>query len=73
MKKQFKLIFVSISLLFTSSCYDDNFLKDELLSNNSIDFLYNSSDGIANAVVGLYALNLKMYSIPEKDLLVRSK
>jgi hypothetical protein len=57
MKKQFKLIFVSISLLFTSSCYNDDFLKDELLSNNSIDFLYNSSDGIANAVVGLYALN----------------
>jgi hypothetical protein len=57
MKKQFKLIFVSISLLFTSSCYDDDFLKDELLSSTSIDFLYSSSDGIANAVIGLYALN----------------
>lgn len=57
MKKQFKLIFLYVSLIFTSSCYDDNFLKDELLSSNSVDFLYNSSDGISNAVVGLYALN----------------
>ena len=34
----------------------EDFLKDELLSNNSVDFLYSSSDGIANAVVGLYLL-----------------
>lgn len=57
MKKQFRLLFLSISFLFTASCYNDDFLKDELFSNNSVDFLYSSSDGISNAVVGLYSIN----------------
>lgn len=48
-------------MLFASSCYNDDFLKDELLSNNSVDFLYTSSDGIDNAVVGLYSLNREIY------------
>ena len=61
MKKQIRLIFLSLSILFVSSCYQDDFLKDELLSNNSVDFLYTSSDGIANAVVGLYSLNREIY------------
>ena len=56
MKKQMRLIFFTFSLLFTTSCYQEDFLKDELLSNNSVDFLYSSSDSIANAVVGLYSL-----------------
>ena len=61
MKKQIRLIFFTFSLLFTTSCYQEDFLKDELLSNNSVDFLYSSSDGIANAVVGLYSLNREPY------------
>lgn len=61
MKKQMRLIFFTFSLLFTTSCYQEDFLKDELLSNNSVDFLYSSSDGIANAVVGLYSLNREPY------------
>ena len=48
---QMRLLFLTFSLFFVSSCYQDDFLKDELLSNNSVDFLYSSSDGIANAVV----------------------
>ena len=56
-----RLIFFTFSLLFTTSCYQEDFLKDELLSNNSVDFLYSSSDGIANAVVGLYSLNREPY------------
>ena len=60
-KRQIQLLFLTISLLFVSSCYQDDFLKDELLSNNSVDFLYSSSDGIANAVVGLYSLNREPY------------
>jgi hypothetical protein len=50
-----------ILLGITTSCYQDDFLKDELLANNSVDFLYSSPDGIANAVVGLYALNREPY------------
>jgi len=56
-----RLLFLTFSLFFVSSCYQDDFLKDELLSNNSVDFLYSSSDGIANAVVGLYSLNREPY------------
>jgi hypothetical protein len=58
---QMRLLFLTFSLFFVSSCYQDDFLKDELLSNNSVDFLYSSSDGIANAVVGLYSLNREPY------------
>lgn len=52
---------MTLTLVLFSSCYQDDFLKDELLSNNSVDFLYSSSDGITNAVVGLYALNREPY------------
>lgn len=47
------------SFLWTS-CEED-FLKDELLSNTSVDFLYSSPEGLENAVVGLYALNRQPY------------
>ena len=59
--KKIKYLFLIIALGFSTSCYHDDFLKDELLSNNSVDFLYSSSEGIANAVVGLYALNREPY------------
>jgi len=59
--KKIKLLLVFVVLGFTNSCYQEDFLKDELLSNNSVDFLYSSSEGIANAVVGLYALNREPY------------
>lgn len=54
-------ILMTLFLVLFSSCYQDDFLKDELLSNNSVDFLYSSPDGISNAVVGLYALNREPY------------
>ena len=41
-------------LITLVSCYEKDFLKDELLSKISVDFLYSSPDGISNAVVGLY-------------------
>jgi len=42
-------------LTMASSCQD--FLKDELLSETSADFLYSSPEGLENAVNGLYNLN----------------
>ena len=48
------------SLLLTS-CLEEDFLKDELLSNTSVEFLYSSPEGLENAVVGLYALNRQPY------------
>ena len=58
---------LSYTLLFLlSSCYSDDFLKDELLSDTSVNFLYNSEEGIANAVVGLYSINREPY---ERDWL----
>ena len=59
--KKIKIYVSTLFLVLLSSCYQDDFLKDELLSNNSVDFLYSSSDGIANAVVGLYSLNREPY------------
>ena len=59
--KKLHITLMTLTLVLFSSCYQDDFLKDELLSNNSVDFLYSSSDGIANAVVGLYALNREPY------------
>jgi hypothetical protein len=56
--KIFLCCFFLISLV---SCYEKDFLKDELLSKNSVDFLYSSPDGISNAVVGLYSLNREPY------------
>jgi len=47
--------------IFLTSCYSEDFLKDELLSDTSIDFLYSSEEGISNAVVGLYSINREPY------------
>ncbi len=60
MKKIKSFLFILLIAL-SVSCYQEDFLKDELLSNNSVDFLYSSPEGIANAVVGLYALNREPY------------
>lgn len=49
-----------VVLFFTFSCSED-FLKDELLSDNSVDFLYSSPQGLEAAVVGLYTLNRQIY------------
>ncbi len=49
-----------ISSVFFITCEDD-FLKDELLSETSVDFLYSSVDGLSNAVVGLYVLQRQPY------------
>ena len=61
MMKKIKIYISTLFLVFFNSCYQEGFLKDELLSNNSVDFLYSSKDGIANAVVGLYSLNREPY------------
>lgn len=49
-----------ILLLVFTSC-DDDFLKDELLSNTSVEFLYSTPEGLESAVVGLYTLNRQIY------------
>jgi hypothetical protein len=47
-------------LLLMTSCGDD-FLKDELLSDASVEFLYTTQEGLESAVVGLYTLNRQIY------------
>lgn len=61
MKTRLYFTFISSFFFLFVSCYKDDFLKDELLSNTSVDFLYNSEEGIANAVVGLYSINREPY------------
>ncbi|MEM9837256.1 MAG: RagB/SusD family nutrient uptake outer membrane protein, partial [Bacteroidota bacterium] len=56
--KQSSLLLI-IGLMFTT-CSDD-FLRDELLSDVSVDFLYTTSEGLETAVVGLYTLNRQIY------------
>lgn len=51
-------------LLLTTSCGDD-FLKDELLSNTSVDFLYTSPEGLEIATTGLYTLNRQLHENQE--------
>jgi hypothetical protein len=48
-----------VALMF-ASCSDD-FLKDELLSDTSVEFLYTTPQGLESAVVGLYTLNRQLY------------
>jgi len=48
-----------LTLCLFSSCKD--YLQDELLSETSADFLYNTPAGITSAVTGLYNLNRQLY------------
>lgn len=61
MKKYHPIIISTIFLLFISVGCNEDFLKDELLSDTSVDFLYSSPEGLANAVVGLYVLQRQPY------------
>jgi starch-binding outer membrane protein, SusD/RagB family len=61
MMTKIRTTLITLLLVLVSSCYQDNFLKDELLAQNSVDFLYSSPEGIGNAVVGLYSLNREPY------------
>src|SRR5690606_29605293 len=48
------------TLVVFTACNDD-FLKDELLSDTSVEFLYSTPEGLESAVVGLYSLNREIY------------
>lgn len=60
MKILFKTIFI-ISIIAVSGC--NEFLEEEPLTDVSIDFLYNTSEGIKAGVIGLYNLNRDHYGI----------
>lgn len=55
-----KAFILFVVVLFSFSCSDE-FLKDELLSDTSVDFLYTTPEGLESAVVGLYTLNRQLY------------
>lgn len=52
------ITFLSV-FLSLSGC--EEYLEDELLSETSADFLYNTPEGLQDAVVGLYNLNRQLY------------
>lgn len=54
-----KCIWLICTLFLTISCED--YLKDELLSDTSVDFLYNSPEGLESALVGLYTIPREIY------------
>lgn len=49
------------AVLMLSSC--DQYLEEVPLTDVSIDFLYNTPEGLKTGVVGLYSLNRDIYSI----------
>ncbi|CAH8293786.1 putative outer membrane starch-binding protein [Mariniflexile fucanivorans] len=63
-KKYFKIRYAILLMLalflVISSC--EEYLEDELKSDISVDFLYNSQEGLENAVVGLYTINRDIYT-----------
>lgn len=59
--KKYIKITLLISLLVNVSCED--YLKDELLSETSVDFIYNTPEGIDLAATGLYNLNRELYQL----------
>ena len=55
-----KLLLLSIPLLsLLSSC--EGYLENELQSDTSVEYLYETPEGLESAVVGLYALNRSIY------------
>ncbi len=52
--------FLVATLVVITACNDD-FLKDELLSDTPVEFLYSTPEGLESAVVGLYSLNREIY------------
>ncbi len=54
-----KSIWLICTLFLVVSCED--YLKDELLSDTSVDFLYNSPEGLESALVGLYTIPREIY------------
>lgn len=55
-----KSIWVMMFAFCFTSCSDD-FLKDELQSDTSVEFLYTTAEGLEIATVGLYTLNRQIY------------
>jgi hypothetical protein len=55
-----KSILILALALFFTACGDD-FLKDELQSDTSVEFLYSTPEGLESATVGLYTLNRQLY------------
>jgi hypothetical protein len=61
---QLRVGLLFVALLFAGvSCED--YLQDELLSDTSAEFLYNTPEGLESAVVGLYSLNRDLYEQAE--------
>ncbi|SMG09703.1 Starch-binding associating with outer membrane [Marivirga sericea] len=54
--------FLWLVVLMLGTACEDEFLKDELLSDTSVDFLYSTPEGLESAVVGLYSLNRNLHS-----------
>ena len=59
--RSYKVSYLLVGIMMlTTSCGED-FLKDELLSSTSVDFLYSSPEGLEIATVGLYTLNRQLH------------
>ncbi|QTD38654.1 RagB/SusD family nutrient uptake outer membrane protein [Polaribacter batillariae] len=58
LKTSIKIVAVTV-LLISFSC--KNYLQDELLSDTSADFIYNTPEGLELATIGLYNLNRSLY------------
>lgn len=58
-----RILILTIVFSFVSIFGCKKYLDEKPITNASIDFLYNTPEGLDAAVVGLYDLNRRMYSI----------
>lgn len=56
-----KVSYLLVGIMMLATSCGDDFLKDELLSSTSVDFLYSSPEGLEIATVGLYTLNRQLH------------
>ena len=61
--RKFLFLLLFSSLLTLPTC--ESYLEDELLSETSADYLYNTPAGLEDAVVGLYTLNRELHQDSE--------
>lgn len=70
-----KYVLVLFALFLYTSC--ETYLKDELLSDTSVDFLYSSPEGLESALVGLYKVNRSIFENRDQNggipLIIQSK
>src|SRR5690606_30630001 len=63
----FKGPYFLVATLVVITASNDDFLKDELLSDTPVELLYSTPDALESAVAGLYSLNRQIYQYQQSN------